>query len=657
MEGHQIGSYRIERKLGEGGMGVVWIGVDVRLGRRAAIKQLLPAMSMQRDIVERFFNEAKAAASINHPGIVEIYDVGWHTDGSAFFAMKLLEGDSLARRLRATGPMPVPVVATIARQTASALAAAHQRGIVHRDLKPDNIVLVADEEVSIGERATVLDFGIAKLFGDGPQSQKTRTGSVMGTPSYMSPEQCRGAGEVDHRTDVYALGCILFEMLTGRPPHVGEGAGEVLGMHQFVEPPTVSSLRGDVPPAFEAVVMRAIAKKPEARHQSMAELTAALQPFATMTGTSQPPPRALSTGPSIGEASTISSSHGQMSQPPLVGVPVKTRSRVWLGVGAGVVVATGIAIAVVASGGGGDKPAPAGGEGGDVASAPAAAIDAAPQAVAPAPSETEAVDARPSESDAILQAAIDALQARRWMAAVGFADEVLKRDPLNSAATELRTRAKAEFSFEMAHHEFVEAVQNRNYKRAVDTYALISADSVYKAEARPHLAQLEADFLGEQMKKAQKLVESHKCRDLEKLVADADKIFSEAAKTLARVPCEAAKDDPDRITGPGPEPTAGSVTPPRPPGGDGDAQSLLADAEAAAKSAQWLRALTLAEKAMATAMAKGDDATRSRAAIVAALGACNIKDAGSARRHYTRAAPTARTMIRQRCLAQGIEIP
>ncbi len=281
MEGTQIGSYRIERKLGEGGFGVVYVAMDTRLGRRAAIKQLLPELSGHRDIVERFFNEAKAAASINHPGIVEIYDVGWHTDGSAYFAMKLLEGDSLAKRLREAGPLPIQIATTIARQVSSALVAAHARGIVHRDLKPDNIVLVADDEVAIGERATVLDFGIAKLFGDKPASQKTRTGMMMGTPSYMSPEQCRGAGEVDHRTDVYALGCILFEMLTGRAPFVAEGAGEVLGMHQFVDAPTVRSLRPDVPAELDALVTRMLAKKPEHRLAQMSELTLALQPFAT----------------------------------------------------------------------------------------------------------------------------------------------------------------------------------------------------------------------------------------------------------------------------------------------------------------------------------------------------------------------------------------
>lgn len=274
--GSQIGSYRIEHVLGEGGMGVVYIGVDLRLGRRAAIKQLLPELSGQRHVVERFFNEAKAAANINHPGIVEIYEVGWHTDGSAYFAMKLLDGDSLAKRLR-RGTMSLTTACTLARQIASALAAAHAAGIVHRDLKPDNIILVRDDEVAFGERPVVLDFGIAKLTGGGRTSLKTGTHVVMGTPSYMAPEQCRGAGEVDHRTDVYAVGCLLFEMLTGRPPFVAEGAGEVLGMHQFVQPPAVRSLRQEVLLELEAVVMRCLAKHPGQRYQTMSELITTLQ--------------------------------------------------------------------------------------------------------------------------------------------------------------------------------------------------------------------------------------------------------------------------------------------------------------------------------------------------------------------------------------------
>ena len=302
MIGEHVGAYVIERELGRGGMGVVYVGVDARLGRRAAIKQLRPALSGEREMVERFFNEAKAAASVDHPGIVEVYDVGWHTDGSAYFAMKLLDGDSLARRLRA-GTLEVATALALARQIASALAAAHAAGIVHRDLKPDNIVLVPDDEVAIGERATVLDFGIAKLFGEAGMSQ-TRTDSVLGTPSYMSPEQCRGAGLVDHRTDVYALGCILFEMLAGRPPFVGAGAGEVLGMHQFVAAPALRSLRPDVPPDVEAVVTRALAKSLDERYASMAELLADLQALAPGPRVSRVRPAA---GPSAARAGASTS--------------------------------------------------------------------------------------------------------------------------------------------------------------------------------------------------------------------------------------------------------------------------------------------------------------------------------------------------------------
>jgi serine/threonine-protein kinase len=277
--GEQIGSYRIEGVLDEGGMGVVYVGVHLRLGRRDAIKQLRPELSGRRDVVERFVAEAKAVANIDHPGIVKIYEVGRHIDGSAYFAMQLLEGDSLARRLRA-GPLPPATACTVAQQIAYALAAAHAVGIVHRDLKPDNIILVRDDVVALGERAIVLDFGIAKFTGDWLMLHKTRTGSVIGTPPYMSPEQCRGAGEIDHRSDVYAMGCILFEMLTGRPPFEGAGDGEVIGQHLFFAPPTVRSLRPDVSPELEALVLRCLAKQPDKRYQTMTELIAALKPYS-----------------------------------------------------------------------------------------------------------------------------------------------------------------------------------------------------------------------------------------------------------------------------------------------------------------------------------------------------------------------------------------
>jgi len=208
MIGQIVGSYFIQAKLGEGGMGVVWAAHHMALGRRVAMKMLLPQYSANRDMVDRFFSEARIASSIEHAGMVGVYDFGHHSDGCAYIVMEFLEGETLTAFLaRAGGKLPPDLVMAIGRQIASAVGAAHQKGIVHRDLKPDNVFLVADAEVAAGMRAKVLDFGIAKLMADAkPGSMRTRTGVLMGTPVYMSPEQCRGAGAVDARADIYSLG-------------------------------------------------------------------------------------------------------------------------------------------------------------------------------------------------------------------------------------------------------------------------------------------------------------------------------------------------------------------------------------------------------------------------------------------------------------------
>ncbi len=213
MIGQQVGSYLIESQIGEGGMGAVYRATHVMLRRPAAIKVLLPQFSVNADFVQRFFNEAKAATSIRHLGIVEIYDFGLNPGGVAYIAMELLRGESLARRMK-RGRLPVHASLGIIRQMCGALGAAHELGIVHRDLKPDNVFIVPDGEVATGERIKLLDFGIAKLTQDsgGMNSHKTRTGALMGTPAYMAPEQCRGV-HVDHRADIYSLGCMLYELV------------------------------------------------------------------------------------------------------------------------------------------------------------------------------------------------------------------------------------------------------------------------------------------------------------------------------------------------------------------------------------------------------------------------------------------------------------
>jgi serine/threonine-protein kinase len=272
--GTQVGAYRVVQQIGEGGMGTVWLAEHTMLGRRAAIKLLHPMFTARPDIVARFFNEARAATAISDPGIVQIFDFGHHVDGTAYIAMEMLEGEPLDKRLGRLGRLPIADALRVMRQVASTLGVAHQRGIVHRDLKPENIFLVRDPEVIGGERAKVLDFGIAKLTGDA--NVKTSTSAVMGTPAYMSPEQCRGAGQVDQRSDVYALGCMMFALISGAPPFDVEGAGEIIAMHLREPAPALSSRVYGVPPELESIVQRCLAKDPAYRYASGTELAAVI---------------------------------------------------------------------------------------------------------------------------------------------------------------------------------------------------------------------------------------------------------------------------------------------------------------------------------------------------------------------------------------------
>src|SRR5262245_13234879 len=217
MIGETLGGYRITRKIGEGGMGVVYEAEHVMLGRRAAIKCLLLDLSRNAEACGRFFIEAQAAAMTNHPSLCDIYDRGHTESGSAYIIMEFLDGEDLGTVLRRENKLNVKMACQIGRQVASALGAVHAKGIIHRDLKPDNLFLVKMPGSPGNFRVKVLDFGIAKLTGPENKdlSVKTRTGSVLGTPSYMSPEQCRGHGKVDPRSDIYSLGCIMHEMIVG----------------------------------------------------------------------------------------------------------------------------------------------------------------------------------------------------------------------------------------------------------------------------------------------------------------------------------------------------------------------------------------------------------------------------------------------------------
>ena len=277
--GQTVGNYLVTQKLGEGGMGSVYLAEHPSIGKKVALKVLHPEFSSNPEVAERFFTEAKAVNAIGHPNIVDIVDYGviqapGGRDRMVYFIMEYLSGTTLSQVIRAEAPLPPERALMIALQVADALAASHRTGIVHRDLKPDNIILISRGRER--DFVKLLDFGIAKLTGgDGLSSHRTRTGLVLGTPAYMSPEQCEGKPNVDHRTDVYALGIVLYEMLVGRVPFIGEGYGDILVQHLTQRPIEPSRYRM-MSPHVEQVVMKALEKRADLRYPTMDEFTRAM---------------------------------------------------------------------------------------------------------------------------------------------------------------------------------------------------------------------------------------------------------------------------------------------------------------------------------------------------------------------------------------------
>lgn len=275
----RVGKYELRDKLGRGAFGVVFTARDPSLDRDVAIKVLRPTHLTNPEIVQRFLQEARATARIAHPGIVTIHDCGRVETGSgstAFIAMELLSGESLTGRLSRCGRLPPATAAEIARQVASALEAAHRADVLHRDLKPDNIYVVPDPAMPSGERVKVFDFGLAKLGHDG----HTQLQTVFGTPRYMSPEQCRSAAQVDHRSDIYALGCILFELVTGQLPFDGD-VRQLIEGHQHATPPRATSFVPELSPALDDLLADMLAKDPMDRPQTMGAVQRALQHVIT----------------------------------------------------------------------------------------------------------------------------------------------------------------------------------------------------------------------------------------------------------------------------------------------------------------------------------------------------------------------------------------
>jgi len=401
--GQTIGNYLITAKLGEGGMGVVYLAEHPVIGRKVAMKAIHPELSRNPEVVSRFITEAKSVNQIGNEHIVDIHDFGTTGDGEFYFIMEFLQGEALVDRVKRDAPMDIERALSIAAQVADALGASHEHGIIHRDLKPENIFLINKGHTT--DFVKVLDFGLAKLTqGEDKVSHKTRTGSVMGTPYYMSPEQCEGKPNIDHRSDIYSLGVILFEMVTKCVPFGGEGYGEIIVKHITSPVPSPRSLNPLLPYAVEAIIRRTMAKRRDERFQSMEELAAALQDpdaylasapvFETSDAPSAPiavPHAATPAGRADSVASgqvlfgepaaeaqarpagpiptTFRNATGELSDDDLLTPPRRRRTGLLLGAGT-VVIAAGIAAYLLT------KPAP---------TAEEPALPVATAAVAPAP--------------------------------------------------------------------------------------------------------------------------------------------------------------------------------------------------------------------------------------------------------------------------------
>jgi serine/threonine-protein kinase len=283
--GRELGSYKITRRIGSGGMGEVYEAVHTRLRKRVALKTLRKALARSGEARARFLREGETASRLRHPHVVDITDVG-EAEGVPFLVMELLEGEALSALVRRLGTLSVQAAVDIMLPVIDAVAVAHDHGIVHRDLKPDNIFL-AQSHIA-GTLPKVLDFGISKVLSDSNVPSLTATSSFLGTPFYMSPEQARGAKDIDGRSDQYSLAVVLYETLTGQQPHASRGDSLMQLVHAIARGdfPTPRSIRQDLPVQLEAIILRAMSLAPLDRYDSMRAFGAALVPLASDRGRS-----------------------------------------------------------------------------------------------------------------------------------------------------------------------------------------------------------------------------------------------------------------------------------------------------------------------------------------------------------------------------------
>jgi eukaryotic-like serine/threonine-protein kinase len=357
--GEIVGEYRIEGKLGEGGFGAVYRAVHPLIGKAAAIKVLNRQYSSNPQMVSRFISEARAVNQIRNRNIIDIFSFGALADGRQYYVMELLDGTPFDAYLKKQGRLEPARALPLLRSIARTLEAAHAKGIAHRDLKPENVFLVFDEEGMMQPK--LLDFGIAKLLTDPSGGHKTRTGTPMGTPNYMSPEQCRGQN-VDHRTDIYSFGVLCHQVLTGSLPFDGEAVMDILVKHMTAAPPRMSAVCPELPGEMDAPVQRMLAKEPSDRPQSIAAAVDELVSAAAQSGTDvqktvyfsarpqpMPPgtPRQLTPAEmALAQARTVLPDSNKTFLPAETDVGQRPRKKtwVWLVAGAGAVAAAAILV-------------------------------------------------------------------------------------------------------------------------------------------------------------------------------------------------------------------------------------------------------------------------------------------------------------------------
>jgi serine/threonine protein kinase len=313
--GRIIGSYKVIKQLGKGGMGAVYMGQHPVIGSKVAIKFLHPQYAHEDKIVDRFFNEARAVNVIGHDNILKILDLNITEDDRHYFIMEYLHGRPLQAMLKHGASVGLDVAGPVTIQICDALEAAHKKGIIHRDLKPDNVYLITMK----GKKnfVKVVDFGIARVTDEqGMSTGKTQTGMVMGTPAYMSPEQGSGqTNKIDGRSDIYSLGVMMYQLATGKLPFPGTNFGEVLMGHLQLKPPAPRTLREDIPEVYEGIILKCLEKKQEDRYQTMHDLREAVSVCMDQLGISKELPKADDTDPDQGAVEARPSSSPGMRTP------------------------------------------------------------------------------------------------------------------------------------------------------------------------------------------------------------------------------------------------------------------------------------------------------------------------------------------------------